>query len=143
MAKHCTKKEADAVATFAGEVLAALRMPQWTILVMEDPCDEDALAEINPIEGKHAAQLYLCEGWMKRSEQERMNTIVHEVCHLVHNDVSDHVHDAKDLMHDHEFEAFWARFKRSCEYMVDHLAFFLCETHTIQGAWDKAHGRKA
>lgn len=142
MAKsHVSKSEARAVCDFAANVVSALHMPGWKILVMDDPCEDDALASISWVDGKYTAQIYLCAGWMNRSSDERRETVVHEVLHLLHFRINHVIDDARDLMHDHEHDALARRYQRETELMVDHLAKFLAETHNLEEAWDKAHAR--
>lgn len=139
---HLTNVEADAVADFACEILGALRMPQWTILIMEDPADDDCLAEIKPVDGRYVAQLYLSKEWMQRSTQERRGTIVHEVLHLVHARLSDAViTDSLHLMHDHEHDDWSRRVRREFELMVDHLAFFISNTHNVMEVWEQSQAQ--
>lgn len=138
---HVTKREAQAVCDFAIEVMTALHMPGWQILVMEEPADEDDVASISPVEGKYTAQLWLASDWMKRTEHDRLETVVHEVLHLLHFRINHVLDDAADFMRDHEHEALYARFRRETELMVDHLAKFLSRTHSLERAWDVAHGR--
>lgn len=141
MPKHVTKREAQAIADFAIEILAALHMPGWQILISEEPTDEDDIAAISPMDTKYTAVLYLASDWMKRSEEERRETIVHEVLHLLHFRVNHVFEDARNLMHDYEHDALQLRYTRETELMVDHLAKFLSRTHSLEGAWDTAHGR--
>lgn len=145
MTKHVTNREAQAVCDFAAEVLTTLHMPGWQILVMEVPVpdDEEAWAMIDTVEGKYTAQLSLCSEWMKLDDRQRRETVVHEVLHLLHFRVNHVIDDARDLMHDHEHDALQKRYNRETELMVDHLAKFLSRTHTLEEAWDIAHGRKA
>ena len=138
---HVTNREAQAVADFAAEVLGALSMPSWQVLVMEKPAHEDAVASITPVEGKYTAQLYLCSDWMKRTDQDRRETVVHEVLHLLHFRINHVIADAADLMREHEHDALEVRYRRETELMVDHLAKFLSRTHTLEQAWDVAHGK--
>ena len=140
---HVTKREAQAVCDFATEVLTALHMPGWTILVMEEPSDDDCVASINWTYGKYTAQLYLCSDWMKRTDQDRRETVVHEVLHLLHFRVNHVIDDAADLMREHEHDALYVRYRRETELMVDHLAKFLSRTHSLESAWDIAHGKAA
>lgn len=140
---HITKREAQAVCDFAAEVLTALRMPAWTILVMEEPADDDDLGSINYVEGKYTAQLWLSSDWMKRTDQDRRETVVHEVLHLLHFRVNHVIDDARDLMPNHEHDALQRRYRRETELMVDHLAKFLAGTHSLESAWDIAHGKAA
>lgn len=139
MRTHVTKREAQAVCDFAVNVLTALHMPGWQILVMEEPADEDELAAIRPVDGKYTAQLWLCSDWMKRSDEERRETVVHEVLHLLHFRINHVVDDARDLMHDHEHDAMQRRYFRETDLMVDHLAKFLSCTHSLEEAWAAAH----
>lgn len=139
--RHVTMKEADAVADFVGNLLEALHMPAWRVLIMDKPCEEDSFATINPIDGVWTAELFLCEGWMKVDYDRRREVITHEVLHLLHFQVNHVVHEAKDYMHDHEHEGLWNRYQMACEYMVDHLAMWMADTHSLSEAWDKAHGK--
>jgi hypothetical protein len=137
---HVTKREAQAVADFASEVLTALRMPSWQVLVMEEPADEDCVASISTVEGKYTAQLYLASDWMKRTDQDRRETVVHEMLHLLHFRVNHVIEDAELLLREHEAADLDRRYHRETELMVDHLAKFLSRTHTLEQAWDAAHG---
>lgn len=138
---HTTKREAQAICDYAVDVIGALGLPGWRVLLMEDPCDDDCLACIVPVEGKYTAQLYVCTDWMKRDDDERRDTITHEVLHLLHFRVDHVLDDARDLMHDHEHDALHKRYRRETELMVDHLAGFLARTHTLRESWAKAHGK--
>lgn len=136
---HVTKREAQAVCDFAADVMTLLHMPGWQILVMEAPADDDCIASIIPVEGKYVAQLSLARDWMKRSSDERRETVVHEVLHLLHFRVNHVIDDAGDFMHAHEHGAIRRSYWRETELMVDHLAKFLAETHSIEEAWEAAH----
>lgn len=138
---HVTKREAQAVCDFAAEVLTVLHMPGWQILVMDDPADDDDIAAITTVEGKYTAQLWLAADWMKRSDDDRRETIVHEVLHLLHFRINHVVDDARSLMHDHEHDDLQRRYWRETELMVDHLAKYLSRTHNLGEAWDLAHQR--
>jgi hypothetical protein len=109
---------------------------------MDDPADDDDLGSISTVDGKYTAQLYLASDWMKRTDEERREVIVHEMLHLLHFRVDHVLDDARDLMHDHEHAQLQRRYRRETELMVDHLAKFLSRTHTLAEAWDVAHGRK-
>lgn len=138
---HLTSREAQAVADFATEVIGALHLPGWQVLVMEEPADGDCIASIDYVDGKYTAQLYLCSDWMKRTDAERCETVVHEVLHLLHFRVNHVIDDARDFMHHHEHDALSRRYRRETELMVDHLAKFLSRTHSLSEAWAAAHKR--
>lgn len=138
---HVTRREAEAVLAFAEKVRDQLGLPAWRFAVLEEPAGDDALASIDTVSGRWIAELRLCEGWMKLPTDERRNTIVHEVCHLLHVGVNHVIEDAQHLMHDHEWETLNAQYHRATEYMVDHLAGFLDAHYQLQEAWDTAHQR--
>lgn len=142
MAKHhVTRKEAQAVIDFAGYVLHELGLPAWQICVMDEPSDEDAFADIRTIEGRWVAELRLCSTWEQVDYDERRQTVVHEVLHLLHYSVNHVIEDASDLMHDHEWEGLNRRYHRATEYMVDHLARFLDSHSDLRTRWDRVHGK--
>jgi hypothetical protein len=140
---HVTDAEAEAIVEFAANVVAALGLPRWTISVMEAPTKKkhDAQATVKPVDGRYVAQIHLNADWMTYDDDTRRQTIVHEVLHLIHARVNDTISDAKYVMHDYEFDALWARYRRETELMVDHLAMFLDDTRTLKEAWDDAHGK--
>ena len=140
--KHqVTRREAQAVADFAGKVRDLLGLPGWRISVLDEPSADDALASISTVPGRWIAQVRLSPDWMKLSDEERRNTVAHEVLHLLHVGVNHIIEDAADLMHAHEWETLNARYHRATEYMVDHLAGFLDDNYQLQQAWDDAHQR--
>lgn len=141
---HVTKAEAQAVCDFATNLCAAMRMPGWRILVMDEPCDEDANASIDWIDQRYVARLYLGCHWMKLPYDERREIVTHEVMHLLHSKVSTVVlDDTEHLMHDHEHKDWGRRVRREFELMVDHLAQWVAHTHSVAESWDHAHGRTA
>lgn len=139
---HVTSREAQAVADFACELLGYLDMPGWRVLVLEDPCDTDATASIDNVFGQYTAQLRLCGDWMKLPDEKRLETVTHEVVHLLHIRINHVFEDAQEYMHDHEHESLMRRYRRETEYMVDHLAKFIARHSTIRQVWDNAHKPK-
>lgn len=139
---HIPKAEAQAIAHYCHELMQLLRLPQWTVLIMVDPSDDGTLANINPIDGRYVAQLHLCEDWMTLEDSNKLNTITHEICHLLHARVNHVVWETRDLMHDHEHQLVWQRYKMETEYMVDHIATFIDKTHKLQRTWDICFGRE-
>lgn len=139
---HVTKREAQAVCNYAANLCDLLGMQTWRILVMDEPCDDDANASVEWIDQRYVAQLSLAEGWMKVDYHQRREIVTHEVLHLLHSKVSTVVlDDSEPFMHDHEHRDWERRVRREFELMVDHLAGFLAKTHTLEQSWDAAHGR--
>lgn len=135
-ADHVSEIEARRVCLFAAEVGEYLSLPRYRYNVMIDPCDEGALASIHTVEHRHVAQIYLSEEWMDRSEEERMNTVIHEVCHLLHRDLDFAVQGGKQYMHDWEFHSVWTHYQRQAELMVDYLAQFIQNFSTVAKSWE-------
>lgn len=136
---HVTKREAQAVCDFAANVMGALHMPGWQVLVMEDPADEDDLASISALDGKYTAQFWLASDWMRRTDDERRETVVHEVLHILHFRINHVLDDAAALLSERDREQLEKRYQRETELMVDHLAKFLSRTHSLEQAWVTAH----
>lgn len=139
---HITKREAQAVCNFALDVIGMLHLPGWQVLVMEEPCHDDALASIDRTYGKYTAEIRLCADWMTRSHDERRETITHEVLHLLHFRIDHIFGDARRAAPKHQRKVLARRYRHETELMVDHLAKFLSRTHTLSEAWDHAHQRK-
>lgn len=137
---HVTKREAQAICNYAVELCCVMRMPTWQILVMEEPADDDAHANITWVDQRHVARLYLSTEWMTYSSDKRREIITHEVMHLLHSKVSTVVlDDSEPFMRDHEHTDWARRVRREFELMVDHLGTFMAATHTLEQAWDTAH----
>ena len=139
---HVPEVEQDAVLRFAVEVCKALGLPTWKIALMEKPSSKDAEAEIEPVDGRHAAKLWLSRDWMTFDDDTRRQAIVHEMIHLVHPRVDSVIHDLKQLLRPHEYNPFRRAYAREMELVVDHLAMFLDETFRMREAWDDAHNPK-
>lgn len=139
---HVSKREAQAVCTYAASLCEVLRMPGWRILVMDKPCDRDANASIKWIDQRYVAEISLGEGWMTVDYDQRRECITHEVLHLLHSRVSTVVlDDSAAYMHDHEHDDWSRRVRREFELMVDHLAQWMATTHSLVESWDAAHKR--
>lgn len=137
---HVSGREAQAICDYAAELCRTLRMPRWLILLLEEPCSKDAQASIKWIDQRWVAQLAVCRDWMKLDYDKRRTAITHEVLHLLHSQLSTVViDDSAPYMHGHEHEDWVRRVTREFELMVDHLATFMADTHTLEQAWDAAH----
>lgn len=138
-ATHVTKAEATAIAGYAEALMEIMRMPGWRVRVLEAPCDDDSMATIDWPVPKHIAEMQLNRHWMAFPSNERRETITHEVLHLMHARVTDQLDDAKRYMSKADYKDWRRRMQRELELMVDHLASFMAETHTLVDAWDAVH----
>lgn len=134
---HVSDIEARRVALFAAEVGEYLSLPRYRYIVMVEPCDNDAMATIHTLSHRHVAQIYLSDEWMDRTEGERMNCVIHEVCHLLHRDLDYAVKGGQQYMHDWEFRSVWTHYTREVELMVDYLALFIERFSTVQESWER------
>lgn len=137
-ADHVSDIEARRVALFAADVGEYLSLPRYRFSVMLKPAEKGAFASIHTVEHRHVAEIFLCKSWMKRSESDRMNAVIHEVCHLLHRDVDFAVKSAQSFTHTHEFNHIWFSYSREIELMVDYLAQFIQNFSTVAEAWERA-----
>ena len=61
-----------------------LRLSDWTIIMQNEPCSSDCLAETDVITGQHLAKMYLSKTYTKDTPENLRATIIHELlhCHL-------------------------------------------------------------
>ena len=61
-----------------------LRLSDWTIIMQNEPCSSDCLAETDVITGQHLAKMYLSKAYTKDTPENLRATIIHELlhCHL-------------------------------------------------------------
>jgi len=61
-----------------------LHLSDWTIIVSEEPCSPDCLAETDVVAGQHLARMFLNKSYTKDTPQNIRGTIIHELlhCHL-------------------------------------------------------------
>jgi hypothetical protein len=129
------------VLAYATNVMKTLGMAQWVVIIMHEPCSDDANASVEWVDGRYVAQIRLSQDWMQLRDEVRRNVITHEILHLVHCRVSDSIDEGRDLMHAHEWSPYRRRIQRETELMVDHFATFMADTHRLVDAWHEAHGR--
>ena len=61
-----------------------LHLSDWNVVLNNEPCASDALAETEVITGQHHAKIYLSKSYIKETPENIRSTIVHELlhCHL-------------------------------------------------------------
>lgn len=132
---HITEEEAKRISIFAVNVGEALGLPRYQYSVMVEPSDDGALASIHTVTDRHLAEISVHQDWMNRTDDERMNCVVHEVLHLIHRDVDFAVGRFEPLVHAHEFSVVWDLYRREAELMVDYLAMYMSDFTTIKAGW--------
>ncbi|GAA1436354.1 hypothetical protein GCM10009616_35900 [Microlunatus lacustris] len=115
--------EINRVYDFTTRLLDRLSMGQWRLQVMASPATKGCYASIGPVESKHVGELRLGAEWMAWDlETERIPTLVHEVLHLTHRDLTDWVTD--DLHGSVGYKTYGdlhKRWERGIERWVDHM----------------------
>jgi hypothetical protein len=61
-----------------------LHLSDWTIIMQNEPCSSNCLAETDVIPGQHLAKMYLSKTYTKDTPENLRATIIHELlhCHL-------------------------------------------------------------
>jgi len=130
----------DGLLIFISKLMVAMGLPAYRILIMDKPADKGSIAEVIYTDDRYVAQVYLSKDWMSRPEDERRDTIVHEVLHLWHRPLSDwfrdDVHEAVNVG---DFVRLERQFHAVTELMVDQMALILADTHRIKEEWEEAH----
>lgn len=137
---HITKAEARRLSKFMSAMASYLGQPRWWFEVDTTRTPgKDILASIDVGRQRYEATIKICRGWSAMRNDEQLNTIVHEVCHLIHRRIDSVIEDASALMHGHEWSALNDRYKLEIELVIDQLAMTLTHTHEVQQLWHDAH----
>lgn len=99
-------------------------LSDWTIEVVdEQPDNQEAIASVEPLDGRRVAYIRLGSDWLKRSPEKKRYTIVHELVHLHHIPATDIIRlDMLKQLSQSTYDLMWGVFKRQLEYMVDGLS---------------------
>jgi hypothetical protein len=85
--------------------------------------------------------MYLCKDWLERTEDERRDTITHEVLHLWHRELTDwFATEVHDLVNVHDYIRLDRQYHHLVELMVDRIAMIVSDTHRLKESWREAHG---
>ncbi|EFD50340.1 hypothetical protein HMPREF0569_1593 [Micrococcus luteus SK58] len=136
-AKHLSDKDADRAAAFMAEVASVLGLPQWSIRVMEKPCEKDAQATVGVIHGRYVAEVRLSRGWTHVHPDEQRNTLVHEVLHLFHHRIDDVVLAAESAVPKKALRRLHDGLNVELEYMVDLLTTVVQDMPAVRSAWHR------
>lgn len=84
---HCPEIELLRIGMYLTTVRDRLRLNQWDITLMAKPAPKDCHAAVQPQTNHHIAQMRLSREWMEMSEEQKKNTLIHEMIHLGHYDM--------------------------------------------------------
>ena len=130
------KHHPDTVAMIA-DVDAYLRrladlmgLQRWDVYVSVKPSRKDALATVDPVQGRAVASVRIARDFHAGATADQVNTLVHELIHLIHRDQTDiiRVAAADAVSEQATYDLLWATVKLATEVMVDHLAAIIAPT---------------
>ena len=84
-AQRGKKKHIEAwMLRYVNSMKKMLHLSDWTIVMQNEPCSSDCLAETDVITGQHLAKMYLSKTYTKDTPENLRATIIHELlhCHL-------------------------------------------------------------
>lgn len=128
-ASHISKAQVRKVEAWIAEALRTLDLNFWRVYVAaEEPSSDDAIAMIEPTDGRRIAMLYLSERFLTDPLSEQMETLTHEVLHLLHHDADEVIR--RFFRESGDVPAYAGslivdQFKLELERMVDSLSYVL------------------
>ena len=84
-AQRGKKKHMEAwMLRYVNSMKKMLHLSDWVIVMQNEPCSSDCLAETDVITGQHLAKMYLSKTYTKDTPENLRATIIHELlhCHL-------------------------------------------------------------
>jgi hypothetical protein len=118
------RKQKDTLGAYVRWVANELGLRDWTFeLVWEPPEEENAVASVQPTEGRKVAVVKFCSDFLELKPEDQRNCVVHELIHCHHVGATDMVRlDLLKHLSQQSYEIFWGGFVRQIEYMTDGLA---------------------
>lgn len=133
--------EVDAVNKFFDWLKAALNLPQWEIILGEEPAEPGHSGECKTMEFRYVAEIHLSKLWLTLPYADQAYTMVHETLHICHERVSELVRsDLADLTPKGRqgiYDYLYAKHRVDCERMVDALATGLVKSLGAVEVWNE------
>ena len=124
-----TPGQVDAFNAYLTDIRDRLGLSHWDVyLAAEEPESDDVHASIEPTDGRFVAPVRLARDWFDRSPRDQRNDVVHELLHLTHRDLTDHVRLTiltSGYIPAAAYDSLWNPARLAAEQMVDHLAAVL------------------
>lgn len=102
-----------------------LEIQDWRVTLVDGhPDTQTAAASMTCIYGKRHAELRLAEDWLTYTEEQWIDYLTHELCHIVIDPMDSAVHNAglEDLLGKPAWTVFSNRFTEALENVNDHWA---------------------
>jgi hypothetical protein len=143
MTGHVSDLEIRRILTFCRDVLATLQMPPHFIVFGDDPSDDDAHASINATDGRYAAHLRVSDEWETYTEQLKIHTLVHEMLHLTHAEIIEHLEGIllrSPAVSQELYGSLRAVLKADIERWVDRMTNVVCDLADLVWPEDPGDG---
>lgn len=117
--------EVNRITQFLKDIGESLKLGGWDIHLAPEATDNDCIAHIVAEEQRHIASVYVCADWMQRSDEIRVNTLIHEVLHITHHDLTAvvyHVLPEGNYLPQGAMNMLQEMVRLEAEKMVDYLA---------------------
>jgi hypothetical protein len=105
------------------DIADRMALKDWTILLSDEPADEESEATTFLTNGRKVAKVYLSSKWEGRTPEEQRHTVVHEMVHPHLYPLTNMGEDDIEPLIGKAAHTLWqASFRRELEYAVDGLA---------------------
>lgn len=120
------------VDTYLRRLADLMGLQRWDVYVSVKPSRKDTLATVDPVQGRAVASVRIARDFHAGSTADQVNTLVHELIHLIHRDQTDIIRVATTsgevLGTQATYDLLWSTVKLATEVMVDHLAAIIAPT---------------
>jgi hypothetical protein len=133
-----SKARRAAVHEYVESIRRELYLQHWEIEIPDEyPDDTDAIAEIDPCEGRYIAVLRFGESFWGKSREGIRAAIVHELLHLHHVRLTDMIRsgDYRQELGERLYRHLYGELKREAEYMVDALTTVIAPIAPLPKKW--------
>lgn len=103
-----------------------LWLKDWTFTLDREPLPSDhrAMARCTPTEGRKLASIEFSRGFLQRERDEIKNTVIHELLHAAHRDMTDVIRCVgnEHVLGQQAWDVWWETFRIAYETFVDSMA---------------------
>lgn len=133
-----SKARRAALQDYVSEVRRHLYLQHWEIRLPDEyPDDDDAIAEIDPCDGRYVATLRFGDDFWAGSRNTARAVIVHELLHLQHVRITNMIRlgQYRQQLGQGLYDHLEAEMKREAEYMVDALTTVVAPLCPLPKRW--------
>jgi hypothetical protein len=133
-----SKARRAALQEYVSTVRRELYLQHWEIRLPDEyPNDDDAIAEIDPCDGRYVATVRFGDDFWSESRERARAIIVHELLHLQHVRLTNMIRlgQYRQQLGAGLYEHLEAELKREAEYMVDALTTVVAPSVPLPKRW--------